>query len=51
LPDGNRITRKTTASLYRDSQGRTRRESLGAIGPWARRAIRRSIFIGDPVTE
>src|SRR5690242_7555338 len=36
LADGNRITRKTTASLYRDSQGRTRREeSLAAIGPWA----------------
>ena len=31
LADGNRITRKTTASMYRDSQGRTRREeSLGA---------------------
>src|SRR5579872_7151274 len=26
LVDGNRIARKTTASLYRDSEGRTRRE-------------------------
>lgn len=26
LPDGNRITRRTDASLYRDSRGRTRRE-------------------------
>ena len=35
LFDGNRIIRKTTASVYRDSEGRTRREqSLGTIGPW-----------------
>ena len=26
LPDGNRIVRKTTGRVYRDSQGRTRRE-------------------------
>ena len=33
LPDGNRIQHKNTASLYRDSQGRTRREqAVGAIG-------------------
>ena len=33
LSDGNRIVRKTTSSLYRDSEGRTRREqSIGAIG-------------------
>jgi hypothetical protein len=53
LTDGNRITRKTTASLYRDSQGRTRREeSLGAIGPWAAAGDSpKHIFISDPVTE
>lgn len=36
LSDGNRITRKSTATTYRDSEGRTRREeTLAAIGPWA----------------
>jgi hypothetical protein len=35
LADGNRIARKTTATVYRDSEGRTRRDqTLGAIGPW-----------------
>ena len=35
LADGNRIARKTTAAIYRDSEGRTRRDqTLGAIGPW-----------------
>jgi len=53
LTDGNRITRKTTASLYRDSQGRTRREeSLAAIGPWAAAGDPpKHIFISDPVTD
>src|SRR5258708_789486 len=53
LTDGNRITRKTTASMYRDSQGRTRREeSLGAIGPWAAAGdSQKHIFISDPVTD
>ena len=36
LADGNRIHRETTAVLYRDSEGRTRREqTLTGIGPWA----------------
>src|SRR5438105_1613619 len=36
LGDGNRISTKTTANMYRDTEGRTRREEkLGAIGPWA----------------
>jgi len=36
LSDGNRITQKNTTSMYRDSEGRTRRDlTLGAIGPWA----------------
>lgn len=35
LADGNRISRKMTATVYRDSEGRTRRDqTLGAIGPW-----------------
>ncbi|MEO8131011.1 MAG: hypothetical protein ABI822_28185 [Bryobacteraceae bacterium] len=52
LGDGNRITRKTTASLYRDSEGRTRREqSLPAIGPWATSGTPPvNVFINDPVS-
>ena len=42
LADGNRIVHNDTATLYRDSQGRTRREqTLQAIGPWT--------ASGDPV--
>jgi hypothetical protein len=53
LADGNRISNKTTANLYRDSEGRTRREEkLGAVGPWATNAEpTQSIFINDPVTD
>ena len=33
LPDGNRIHQSVTAQMYRDSEGRTRREqSLNALG-------------------
>ena len=32
LPDGNRIVTHTAVRVYRDSQGRTRRETLGADG-------------------
>ncbi len=36
LSDGNRIVNTTTAAVYRDSEGRTRREqTLKAIGPFA----------------
>src|ERR1044072_3017465 len=36
LADGNRIVRKTTASVYRDSEGRTRQDqAIGSIGPYA----------------
>lgn len=36
LADGNRIVRKNTANVYRDSEGRTRRDqTLGAIGPYS----------------
>jgi hypothetical protein len=51
LPDGNQITRKTQTSLYRDSQGRFRREStITAIGPLAASGQPRSfVMINDPV--
>jgi hypothetical protein len=51
LSDGTHITRKSTSSVYRDSEGRTRREqALGAIGsfPVAGEAPQ-IIFIHDPV--
>jgi hypothetical protein len=36
LGDGNRIVQNSSAKIYRDSAGRTRREqALKAIGPWA----------------
>jgi TonB family protein len=51
LGDGNRITRTTTAKLYRDSEGRTRREqSLNGIGAWAASEnAPQTVFINDPV--
>src|SRR5215475_3219814 len=36
LGDGNRIVRNSSAKIYRDSAGRTRREqAMKAVGPWA----------------
>ena len=50
LADGNRIVRKTTSSVSRDSEGRTRRESsLAALGPLAPHDAPRLVFIQDPV--
>lgn len=51
LEDGNRIVQKNSAQVYRDSEGRTRRElQFGAIGPFAPSAQpHHSIFIHDPV--
>ncbi len=51
LPGGNRIVRENTTMIYRDSQGRTRREQqLEAIGPWATAGeTAKMIFIHDPV--
>ncbi|HYJ47441.1 MAG TPA: hypothetical protein VEV81_12585 [Pyrinomonadaceae bacterium] len=51
LGDGNRIKHKTTASVYRDGEGRTRREQeLGAVGPWAMAGEpQQTVFINDPV--
>jgi len=53
LSDGNRITRKSTATIYRDTAGRTRREeTMAAIGPWATAADPpQHIFIHDPVAD
>ncbi|MCA1635766.1 MAG: hypothetical protein LC802_19280 [Acidobacteria bacterium] len=49
--DGNRIVRKNTASVYRDSEGRTRRDqTLGSIGPFAAQGDPpQTFFINDPV--
>ena len=51
LLDGNRIVRRTTATVYRDSEGRTRREqTLGAVGPFAIAGEPPvTHFINDPV--
>ncbi len=50
LSDGNRIVNKSTASIYRDSEGRTRREqSLRAIGSMKGGAGPQHVFINDPV--
>jgi hypothetical protein len=51
LADGNRIINRTTSMLYRDSEGRTRREqtlkALGIVGT-GEEALK-TIFINDPV--
>ncbi|MFN0120624.1 MAG: hypothetical protein ACKV2V_08990 [Blastocatellia bacterium] len=51
LADGNRIVRKTSSPVYRDGEGRTRREhSFAAVGPWASQGeAPKTIFINDPV--
>ena len=43
LSDGNRIARKTTTRVYRDNEGRTRREQLTSTGTV------QSVTISDPV--
>src|SRR6267142_1715100 len=51
LSDGNRINNKTTASLARDSQGRTRREeTMGMVGPWQVNGPK-LVFINDPTSQ
>ena len=51
LSDGNRIVRKHTAQLYRDTEGRTRREqTVNYIGPYAASGEElQTVFINDPV--
>jgi hypothetical protein len=51
LSDGNRIVNTSTAAVYRDGEGRTRREqTLKAIGPFASAGEQfKTISINDPV--
>jgi len=51
LADGNRIVNHSTAAVYRDGEGRERREqSIPNIGPFAAQgAPPMTIFISDPV--
>jgi len=53
LADGNRIVRRTTASVYRDGEGRTRREqTLNAVGAYSSSGdAPQTIFINDPVGQ
>ncbi len=53
LADGNHISRKTQTNLFRDSQGRFRREmTLPAIGPLsASGQLKSFVFINDPVAN
>jgi hypothetical protein len=49
LPDGNRIERRTTGAVARDSRGRVRREhQLAAIGPVVPDGNARMVTINDP---
>jgi hypothetical protein len=53
LADGNRIVNRITSSVYRDSEGRTRREQslkgLGIFGGGTGEEPIQTIFINDPV--
>lgn len=53
LQDGNRIVHKTTASVFRDSEGRTRREqTINAVGAYTSSGTpRQTLFINDPVAN
>jgi hypothetical protein len=53
LAGGNRIVRRNAASMYRDSEGRTRREqTINHIGAYAASGEpRQTIFINDPVAK
>jgi hypothetical protein len=53
LSDGNRIVHRQTVRLFRDTEGRTRREeTLSAIGPWAAAGSPPTIVtIQDPVSR
>ncbi len=51
LGNGQRLFRSSTASLYRDGEGRTRREqTIEAVGPYAAAGpVHKTILINDPV--
>jgi len=53
LANGNRIVRKNTSQIYRDSDGRTRREeTMSGVGPWASSGgAKQFISINDPTTN
>ncbi|MEO8027642.1 MAG: hypothetical protein ABI823_14265 [Bryobacteraceae bacterium] len=52
LPDGNRIVNKNSATLYRDSEGRERREQvLNNLGPFKAGEAVKTISIWDPVAK
>jgi hypothetical protein len=52
LADGNRISRKHSGAVYRDSEGRVRREQVFAgLGPLAPEKDPKTIFIHDPVAQ
>jgi hypothetical protein len=53
LADGNHITRKTQANVFRDSQGRVRKEvTLSGFGPMAASGEPKSfVVINDPVAQ
>jgi TonB family protein len=52
LSDGNRIVRRTSSNIFRDGEGRTRREqTLATVGPFtASDGSAQRVFINDPVT-
>lgn len=51
LADGNRIVHKSTANVYRDSEGRSRRDqTISTVGPYAAAGDPpKTFFINDPV--
>ena len=52
LADGNRIVRKTTATVARDGEGRVRRESrLAGLGAVPASDGPRLVFVHDPVAR
>jgi hypothetical protein len=53
LGDGNRIVRRDSSNVYRDGEGRTRREhTIKALGSYvASGEPRQTIFINDPVAN
>jgi hypothetical protein len=52
LADGNRISRKHTGAVYRDSEGRVRREQVFAgIRGLAPDEAHKTVFIHDPVAQ
>lgn len=53
LADGNRIVNRSSSMIYRDSEGRERREeSIGRLGNWSSAGEpAKAVFISDPVAK